>query len=152
MALIGYMVFKQEPAPAPVVENPEEVEEENEQTPVTPTPAAPSVRLDGKSFRLTYYNGMAISKNEDYTLSFQNGRISAKFCNDLSGAYSVTGSTIKGVNVMSTLKICTLPKYLQEMETLFSNILMTGGNVSLVGDILVVGNGQSTLTFAAVAQ
>ncbi len=58
---------------------------------VDPAPVAP---LNGSTFRLTSYNGIATAADSRYTLAFKDGNLSAKFCNGLGGAYTLNNGII----------------------------------------------------------
>ena len=59
--------------------------------------------LDGTSWKLSSFNGENVK--EGYTLNFIDGRLSAKLCNNMNGAFTLSGETING-NLISTLMAC----------------------------------------------
>ncbi len=117
--------------------------------PTTPSaPVAPAT-LDGKNYRLVSFNGVSVPQNENYTLSFGQGTISAKFCNNMSGSYIVSGVTIKASPLISTLMYCASPSGLMNMETAFGTMLDSGATFVAAGNTLMISAGTNTMMFAA---
>ncbi len=87
----------------------------------------PSAILDHNSFRLVSYNDTAIPSDQEYVLSFENGRLHTQFCNIMGGDYTVSGGTIKAL-VVSTLMYCEQPAGLMDIESDFSRIINDGAN------------------------
>jgi heat shock protein HslJ len=69
--------------------------------------AADARTLDGTSWHVAAINGKVTPASDRYSMSFADGRISARFgCNGGGAPYSVAGDTITTGPVMSTKMAC----------------------------------------------
>ncbi len=57
------------------------------------------------TWTLSQFNNTSIA-NSNYTLVFDRDRVSAKFCNSMSGSYSLSRNTIMAPMMMSTMMYC----------------------------------------------
>jgi len=106
-----------------------------------PVPSIPSLSdLNGSIFRLTSYNGNVIPSESRYILSFEEGSLSAKFCNNLSGNFVLDGSLIKASNLNSTKMYCASPANLMEIETEFASILNSGSTLQQSGNTIILSH------------
>lgn len=103
----------------------------------TPTPTGPAVNLNGSTFRLTSFNGEEIPADQKYLLTLESGSIQAKFCNSMSGAYTIANDVITA-KLMSTKMFCHEPSNLMDIENTFGRILNDGASMSLQGSTLVL--------------
>ena len=70
-------------------------------------PAGEAVPLEHTRWRVVAVNGRPTPSQGDYSVQFENGRLSAKFgCNYLGASYSQAGSTIDAGTVVATRKLC----------------------------------------------
>jgi heat shock protein HslJ len=69
------------------------------------TPSLPIENPLLGSWTLNQFNNTTIS-NPIFTIVFDNTRVSAKFCNSVSGSYSQSGSTIIAPQMISTMMYC----------------------------------------------
>lgn len=161
--LIGGFYLFNKPVTSPEVEVPIEtpnLEEDSSQVIETPDPAPapapvppnPAAVLDGKSFRLTSFNGVIVSEDANYTLSFEDGRIGAKFCNSMGGEYTLSNGFIRASEMVSTLMYCSSPENLMGLETFFNSLLNRGAAYSFVGPNLVLADDKNTMTFTVSVQ
>jgi heat shock protein HslJ len=71
------------------------------------TVAADARTLDGTRWHVAAVNGQATPASDRYAMSFEGGRISARFgCNGGGAPYSVAGDVIRAGPVMSTKMAC----------------------------------------------
>ncbi|MDB5255280.1 MAG: hypothetical protein JWL92_656 [Candidatus Nomurabacteria bacterium] len=98
---------------------------------------APVVQLNGSTFRLISYNGAATAADSKYTLAFNNGNLSAKFCNGLGGSYTLSNGTIKASQMIGTLMYCS-DSNLMNMESTFSSVLSAGAKLEQQGSTLTL--------------
>ncbi|HVZ11271.1 MAG TPA: META domain-containing protein [Candidatus Paceibacterota bacterium] len=98
-------------------------------------PSGIADQLEGKTFHLAMYKGASVADGSNYTLSFQDGKLSAKFCNNMSGNYTLANSSLQG-KLASTLKYCQTPAGLMDIENVFGAGIDKGLNVSYQGDTL----------------
>lgn len=89
-----------------------------------------SSNLNNHTYRLTSYNGATIASDQNYTLVFNDGKISAKFCNTMNGSYSLKSGVVSA-SLMSTLMACS-DANLMTMESSFGAALQEG--VTITGD------------------
>lgn len=130
----------QKPAFSPSKTNTSKPVETSTQEPV---PSIPSIsNLNGSIFRMTSYNGTAIPADSKYTLSFENGSLSAKFCNSISGNFVLDGSLIKASNLMGTQMYCAIPSNLMEIESDFASMLNFGGTIYQSGNKIILSYSQ----------
>ena len=97
------------------------------QAPVQNIPTAAS--LNGLIFRMTTYNGTTLSQDIRYTMTFDNGKLSAKLCNSMSGNFVLDGSLLKVSNFLSTLMACTTPSNAMKIESDFVSMLNSGATI-----------------------
>ena len=77
--------------------------------------ACTSIAADARTFenthwRVTAVNGRATPANGDYSLSFEGGRIGARFgCNSIGGRYRVIGDALAVSQLVSTMMACGEP-------------------------------------------
>jgi heat shock protein HslJ len=108
---------------------------------VKPATKIPSnISLSGSIFRLTSYNGVSIPLEAKYTVYFENGSLSAKFCNSLSGEYVLDGTSIKVANLISTKMYCSTPSNLMEIESAFGSMLNFGAKLVQNGNTLTLSD------------
>ena len=63
--------------------------------------------LDGTHWHVAAVNGKATPESDRYSMSFEGGRISARFgCNSGGASYSVAGDVVSAGPVMSTKMAC----------------------------------------------
>ena len=103
--------------------------------------------LDGSSFRLTSYNGTAVPASATYTLSFAEGKLSAKFCNGLGGAYILKGPTLTATQLMGTKMYCAQPANLMTMEDGFGKMLSEGAIVTHTETTITLKNPTYTFVY-----
>lgn len=118
---------------------------------LSPTSTNTLLKINNTAYRLVSYNGESIPDSVDYTLSFKDGVVNAKFCNAMSGQYSLDGHTIKAAMV-STLMYCQSPANLMDIETSFSSI---GSGVTINQDgvkLTLTTPTNDTLVFISVVE
>jgi heat shock protein HslJ len=107
-----------------------------------------AAELDGRTFLST----SATSGGKPYELvpgtrirlTFEDGRISANAgCNQLSGAYSLDGSTLVVDNMASTQMACDPARHAQ--DEWLSALLVAGPTVALTGDDLTLATATEQL-------
>lgn len=101
--------------------------------------------VDGKSFRLASVDGEVVEG--EYPLSFDDGHVSAKFCNSMAGGYTLLNTRVQGT-LASTLMFCTGPS--MEYEQLFGSLMNDGAQVAYVGNTLTLTGVEGTMTFTEV--
>ncbi len=109
--------------------------------------AGSSVPLEGTTFRLVQHNGVATPDDSNYSLVLEDGRLSARFCNQMGGDYTVNGNVILAPELMSTLMFCESPAGLMDMETGFSMVMSEGAVYKLEGDLLELSSISGNHTF-----
>lgn len=109
--------------------------------------AGTSVPLEGTEFRLAQYNGVATPDDSAYTLVFQDGRLAARFCNQMGGDYTNSNGVITAPQLVSTLMFCESPAGLMDMETGFSNTVAEGAVYTLEGDVLTITSADGQQVF-----
>lgn len=111
-----------------------------------PVPSIPSVSsLNGSIFKMISYNGSATPADSKYTLSFEDGSLSAKFCNSISGNFVLDGNLIKVSNLISTKMYCAIPSNLMEMESAFVSMLNFGATIYQSGNKLILSYSKGTV-------
>lgn len=117
-----------------------------------PTPAPSTSGLNGSTFRLTSYNGIVIPGGDIYTVSFkagsgtfEDGFVSAKFCNSMSGPYNITNGMMSA-NMSSNRAYCGEPTNLMDLEGAFS-VLMGSSRITLSGNTLTLTDNVKTMVF-----
>ncbi|MBC7503661.1 META domain-containing protein [Candidatus Gracilibacteria bacterium] len=101
------------------------------------------------TWTLSQFNDMSIT-NSNHTLVFERDRVSAKFCNNMSGSYSLSGNTIMAPMMTSTMMYCegqpmTLENAFQLNNATYSLIalrLMAGSTGSTMQLIITTKNGD----------
>jgi GGDEF domain-containing protein len=77
-------------------------------------------------------NGAPITAEQNYHLDFENGRVSGRAgCNQLSGAYSQQGSTLRAGPLMGTRMACPGPRMAHERAA--SEILQSNPRITYPG-------------------
>jgi putative lipoprotein len=107
--------------------------------------AIPTAKLEGTMFTLISYNGIPASENN--TVLFQNGTVSAKFCNTLNGEYTQEGYVLNSPNMISTMMFCESPEYLMQAESAFAKIFASGANMTLSENTLILENGSDRFIY-----
>jgi heat shock protein HslJ/preprotein translocase subunit YajC len=87
-----------------------------------------TMNLNNTSYRLSYYNGTVIASDQNYTLTFNDGKLSAKFCNSMSGGYSLKDKVITA-SLASTMMACS-DANLMTMESSFGAALQEGATLT----------------------
>jgi uncharacterized lipoprotein YbaY len=105
-----------------------------------------SVNLEGSTFRLASFNGKEIEQGRNYLLSFEDGSMSAKFCNNMGGNYNIQNGVLNAT-AFSTLMYCSEPADLMEMESAFSSMLNSGANFSLSNHVLTLTGEGTEMVF-----
>lgn len=109
---------------------------------------ASAVALLGTTFRLMSYGGEAIPQGRNYTLSFEEGRISAQFCNRLAGSYVLAESILSAPQMVTTEMYCEGPGNPMELEGAFARLLSEGAHFLLSGSTLALtGKDGSQMIF-----
>lgn len=88
-----------------------------------------NAHLEDKSYALTSYNGTTIASDQKYIISFDDGKVSVKFCNSMNGSYSIKSGMISG-QLMSTMMYCDQPANLMTMESAFGKIMAEGATIA----------------------
>lgn len=115
---------------------------------ITPesVPSIPSASsLNGWIFKMTYYNGSAVPVDSRYTISFEKGILSAKFCNSMSGNFVLDGSLLKVSNLVGTAMGCSTPTNLMEIESAFGSMLNFGATLYQSGNKLILSSSKGTV-------
>lgn len=111
-------------------------------------PVLPKVQLLGTTFRLASHNDKEIPRGTNYTLTFDEGRLSAKFCNTMTGAYTIEHEVIRAPQMIATLMACTGPSNPMGLENAFGKLMTDGAAFMLVGSTLTLASaGGDTMTF-----
>ena len=109
-------------------------------------PSIPSVSsLNGSTFKMISYNGVALPTDSKYTLSFVEGILSARFCNNMSGNFVLDGSLIKVANFASTMMYCATPSNLMEIESAFVSMLNFGATIYQSGNTIILSSSKGTV-------
>ncbi len=120
----------------------------------TPTPApTPSTSgLNGSTFRLSSYNGTIITGSQSYTVSFkagsaafEDGFVTAKFCNTLTAPYDITNGVISA-NLSGNRGYCGEPKDIMDLEGAVSRLLGSS-RMTLSGNSLTLTDNVTTMVF-----
>ena len=118
--------------------------------PGSETAAAIEARLDGTNYQMSQFNGTRY-ENSPITLGFQNGRLSAKFCNTIGGSYAISEDVISA-ELVSTLMYCEQPEGLMVMESRFSTMLSEGAIITEnQGIVTITGNSGNSFVFTLQA-
>ncbi len=113
-----------------------------------------SASLDGKTFRLTSFNGAAVpagaATDSKPSVAFNGNQINAKFCNGMGGTYALTNNVMKA-SMIGTMMYCTTPVGLMDYEQQFGSMLNTGATVSLSGNTLTfAGTDSKKMVFTKI--
>lgn len=109
---------------------------------------ATNIELDGKNFVLLSVNGKNIlTTSSSYSLSFSGNRISGKFCNNVSGEYTLVNDVLTAPRMISTMMYCESPEGLMDAENTFSKILGEGAKVNFSGKTLTIESGSDKMVF-----
>ncbi|MEK7552070.1 MAG: META domain-containing protein [Patescibacteria group bacterium] len=121
--------------------------------PLQPAPNDPNtVKLDDSTFRLTSFNDVKLPASQSYSLTFKDGEITTRFCNAVSGPYTIK-SDVMQAELISTDMACSEPANIMEIEYAFGSILQNGAKFSLNGSTLtLIGNDNQELVFIVVTQ
>jgi heat shock protein HslJ len=87
--------------------------------------------LDNTQWKLEKFNGKPLTGS--YALSFDQGKLTAKFCNTLQGNYTLSGDSITGT-LISTLVACTD----DEPNTLEKGFTIDPGKWATLNDTLTI--------------
>lgn len=94
------------------------------------------------NYKIESVNGEAVKSDSNYTVTFKDGKVYAKICNNLNGSFNLSGSIISSQNMISTMMYC---EGSMDIETEFSK-LFTGKGATFVSDnetLTLSGNGIS---------
>ncbi len=86
--------------------------------------------ISGNTYRLASFNGTLVANDQNYTATFKDGKLSAKFCNTLGGDYSLKDGTIKA-QLTSTMMYCSTPSNLMTIESTFGKVTSEGGTIKI---------------------
>lgn len=115
-----------------------------------PAATLPSVPLVGTSFRLVSFGDATIPAGTNYTVTFAEDQLSAKFCNTMSGAYTMEHEIVRAPQMISTLMACSGPADPMRIESAFGQMVAEGAAVLLVGTTLTLADTEGTaMTFVA---
>ncbi|MEJ7776129.1 MAG: META domain-containing protein [Sphingomicrobium sp.] len=85
--------------------------------PIGPAPGVPGTQLSGTSWRVTQVNGRPTPATGDYSMSFDAGRIGARFgCNSMGGRYRQASGVLMVSDLTQTLMGCPEPASTLERE------------------------------------
>lgn len=98
--------------------------------------------LNNTNYNLASFNGKKLTG----TLSFKDGRIASKFCNNVNGEYTFKNGTLISKNMISTMMYCA-EDGLMDAESTFSKMLDAGAKVTIVGKTLTLEEGQNRMVF-----
>ncbi len=152
LATAAYIYKSSDPVNTPKVSEETETVEEDTQTTNNTTrtetnttvvenrnePVVSNVNLEGTTFRMTSFDGEEIPRGSNYTLTFSDGRISAKICNNMGGAYTLQNGVLKSEQMISTMMYCGSPDNLMKIEDTFGKGMADGMTFSLSGSNLVL--------------
>ncbi len=97
--------------------------------------------LNGRSYRLYSIDGEILDKETNYIVSFSEGRVAAKFCNNVVGDYISNNGIIKGLMV-STLMYCASPTDIMKIEDQFAVMMNDGAKFTINKNTLSLENGD----------
>ncbi len=109
----------------------------------------PAVSLENTVFKVVALNGKLAPGIGDYTVSFTNGKVEAKFCNGVGGDYSIKDYVITAPTLMSTLMFCEKPDGLMNIEQTFAKMMAQGAQATVTGDVLELRAGEDRMIFQA---
>jgi heat shock protein HslJ len=104
------------------------------------------------SLQLVAYNGTNVPASEQYVVTLKDGKLSTKFCNTMSGVYTLTNKTVTAT-LTSTLMYCSDPQNVMTLESAFGRILGEGATITrdANGMIVITGKDNTSFTFRVVA-
>ncbi|MFA5052936.1 MAG: YbaY family lipoprotein [Parcubacteria group bacterium] len=105
--------------------------------------------LEGKTFRIASYNGVATDLDYEYTVAFSENSINAHVCNAMFGGFALTNSTLRGM-LASTLMYCIEPAEMMNIEDALKSLLTSGASASLSGDTLTLSGSGKTLVLTEI--
>ena len=113
----------------------------------TPTPSyvPTALSLANSIYKLTSYNGETLPTSVKYILSFENGVLNAKFCNNFGGDFVLDKSLLKVPNLVSTRMYCNLPTSLMEMENTLISMLSLGATIYRSGNTIILSRPQNAV-------
>jgi heat shock protein HslJ len=98
--------------------------------------------LDNTQRKLESFNGKSLTGT--YFLSFQQGQLSTKFCNNIQGSYTLSGETINGT-LISTLMAC----FAEEPTMLENGFSIDTGNLIVHNDTLTLTTHENVYIWKA---
>lgn len=118
---------------------------------LAPAPTNATLKLNNTAYTLASFNAYVVPSGVKYTLSFKNGLLNAKFCNAMSGEYTLDGSTIKG-DIIGTQMFCSSPDNLMQIESAFGSI-GSGATLTQDGSRLTITTMKGdTLIFSQIVE
>lgn len=109
----------------------------------------PAVPFETTIFKVVALNGKLAPGIGDYTVSFTGGKVQAKFCNGVSGNYTIKDFVVTAPFVASTLMYCEKPEGLMNIEQTFGKMLANGARYTITGDVLELRSGDDKMIFQA---
>lgn len=98
-----------------------------------------STYLEGNHYKLVSYNKNLYTKTNPPVISFQNGMMNARFCNNMSGTYELKNTSLKVKNMTSTMMACG--GNLGNLENTFTRALSEGFKIKTNGEYLTLSGG-----------
>lgn len=102
--------------------------------------------IAGNTYKLTSFNGTMIAVDQNYTTTFKDGKLNAKFCNSMGGDYSLKDGVIKA-NLVSTMMYCGTPSNLMTIESTFGKVTSEGGIITVDNTNTITLKGKSGEVF-----
>jgi len=102
--------------------------------------------LSGKKFRMVSYNGTAVPEDAVYTVGFSDDAVQVQVCNSMGGSANLEEGILRGT-LASTLKFCTGPAGIMDIEAGMQSMLSSGASVSLSGENLTLSGAGSIAIF-----
>lgn len=101
-----------------------------------------------QKYRLHSFNGQVIPEDQNYTLTVTTDSLSIKFCNQMSGNYTITDEgRIQGI-LVSTQMFCSEPENIMTLESSFGVIIGEGANISLdEGNSVIIYSADNQTNF-----
>jgi heat shock protein HslJ len=99
-------------------------------------------------YRLSSFNGKEIPIDQDYILTVTPTNLSIKFCNNMSGNYTVNDSSMIQGTVTSTLMFCDEPENIMTMESSFGTLINEGASLALDGESTTIYSKDNTVRFS----
>ena len=104
--------------------------------------------IDSIEYRLSSFNGKEIPIDQDYILTVTPTNLSIKFCNNMSGNYTVNDSSMIQGTVTSTLMFCDEPENIMTMESSFGTLINEGASLALDGESTTIYSKDNTVRFS----